>query len=53
MLADDVEIGCGSVLNPGTVVGKGSRVYPLTSVRGVIPAGYICKQNGELVHIHE
>ena len=53
MLADDVEIGCGSVLNPGTIVGKGSRVYPLTSVRGVIPAGYICKQNGELVHIHE
>ena len=36
MLADDVEIGCGSVLNPGTIVGKGSRVYPLTSVRGVI-----------------
>ena len=39
MLADDVEIGCGSVLNPGTVVGKGSRVYPLTSVRGCDSCG--------------
>mgnify|MGYP002568229080 CR=1 FL=1 len=53
MLADDVEIGCGSVLNPGTVVGKGSRVYPLTSVRGVIPAGHICKQDGTKVEIRK
>lgn len=53
MLADDVEIGCGSVLNPGTVVGRGSRVYPLTSVRGVIPAGHICKQDGTVVEIRK
>lgn len=53
MLADDVEIGCGSVLNPGTVVGKGSRVYPLTSVRGVSPAGHICKQDGTKVEIRK
>ena len=53
MLGDDVEIGCGSVLNPGTVVGRGSRVYPLTSVRGVIPADHICKQDGTKVAIRK
>ena len=51
MLGDGVEIGCGSVLNPGTVIGRDSRVYPLTSVRGVIPAGHILKQNGACVPI--
>ncbi len=43
LLGDKADIGCGSVLNPGTVVGKGTTVYPLTSVRGVIPAGCIVK----------
>ncbi|MDD3412301.1 MAG: UDP-N-acetylglucosamine pyrophosphorylase, partial [Eubacteriales bacterium] len=37
MLGDNVEIGCGSVLNPGTVIGPDSNVYPLSSVRGVVP----------------
>ena len=49
MLGDCVEIGCGSVLNPGTVVGRNSHVYPLTCVRGVIPADSICKNNGQVV----
>ena len=43
MLGDFVEVGCNSVLNPGTVVGRHSNIYPLTSVRGVIPAGSIVK----------
>ena len=43
MLGDDAEIGCGAVLNPGTVIGRESQVYPLTSVRGVIPARCIVK----------
>lgn len=43
ILGDRADIGCGSVLNPGTVIGKGTSVYPLTSVRGVIPAGCIVK----------
>jgi NDP-sugar pyrophosphorylase family protein len=43
MLGDNVEVGCNSVLNPGTVIGRGSRVYPLSSVRGVIPAKHIYK----------
>ncbi len=50
MLGDMVEIGCNSVLNPGTIVGKGSRVYPLSMVRGLVPAGAIFKR-GELVQI--
>jgi NDP-sugar pyrophosphorylase family protein len=43
MLGDNVEVGCNSVLNPGTVIGRGSRVYPLSSVRGVIPPDHIYK----------
>ncbi len=43
MLADGVEVGCNSVLCPGSVVGKGSRVYPLTRVRGFIPANKVVK----------
>lgn len=43
ILGDKADIGCGSVLNPGTVVGKGTSVYPLTSVRGVIPSECIVK----------
>lgn len=52
MLGDHVEVGCNSVLNPGTVVGRGSRVYPLSMVRGFVPAGYIFKR-GELVKIRD
>jgi len=51
MLGDHVEVGCGSVLNPGTVVGRHSRVYPLSSVRGVVPADSIYKRQGEVAHI--
>lgn len=43
MLGDEAEIGCGSVLNPGTIIGRNTQVYPLTSVRGVIPARSIVK----------
>ena len=43
MLGDMAEIGCNSVLNPGTIVGRDSQVYPLSSVRGVIPARSIVK----------
>ena len=49
MLGDYVEIGCGSVLNPGTVVGKNSSVYPLSSVRGIVPEGSIFKAQGDIV----
>lgn len=49
MLGDNVEIGCNCVLNPGTVIGTCSNVYPLTSVRGVIPPNSICKGTGNIV----
>ena len=49
MVADGVEIGCNSVLNPGTVIGKNSIVYPLSSVRGVVPANSIYKTGGHIV----
>lgn len=48
ILGDNVEIGCNSVLNPGTVVGKGSNVYPLSMVRGFVPANSIYKTGGVL-----
>lgn len=48
MLGDHVEVGCNSVLNPGTVVGKNTTVYPLSMVRGFIPAGSIYKRQGEI-----
>ncbi len=48
MLGDFVEVGCGSVLNPGTVIGKNSRVYPLSAVRGAVPADSIYKKQGEI-----
>lgn len=43
ILADDADVGCGCVINPGTVIGRRTSVYPLTSVRGVIPADCIVK----------
>ena len=49
MLGDFVEVGCGSVLNPGTVIGRESNIYPLSSVRGCIPANSIYKKQGEVV----
>ncbi len=49
MIGDNVEVGCGSVLNPGTVIGRKSNIYPLSSVRGVVKAGSIYKKQGEIV----
>ena len=49
MLGDFAEIGCGSVLNPGTVIGRDSQVYPLTSVRGEIGAGMIVKDMEHII----
>ena len=49
MLGDYVEVGCNSVLNPGTVIGKHSNVYPLSCVRGVIPENSIYKTGGVIV----
>lgn len=49
ILGDNVEVGCGSVLNPGTVIGQMSNVYPLSSVRGFVPANSIYKKQGEVV----
>lgn len=49
MLGDEVEVGCGTVLNPGSVVGRHTNIYPLSSVRGYVPAGSIYKRQGEVV----
>lgn len=49
MLGDNVEVGCGSVLNPGTIIGKETNIYPLSSVRGVIPANSIYKTKTEII----
>ena len=49
MLGDEVEVGCGSVLNPGTVIGSHSNIYPLSSVRGFVPGNSIYKTQGEVV----
>lgn len=48
ILGDNVEVGCGSVLNPGTVVGSNTNIYPLSSVRGYVPSGSIYKKQGEI-----
>ena len=48
ILGDDVEVGCGSVLNPGSVIGSNTNIYPLSSVRGYIPSGSIYKRLGEI-----
>lgn len=53
MLGDNVEVGCNSVLNPGTVVGRGARVYPLSMVRGFVPKNSIYKKHGEIAEIKE
>ncbi len=49
MIGDEVEVGCGSILNPGTVIGKNSNIYPLSSVRKVVPANSIYKNQNEIV----
>lgn len=49
MLGDHVEVGCNSVLNPGTVIGRDSSIYPLSCVRGVVPANSIFKTGGIIV----
>ena len=49
MIGDNVEIGCGSVLNPGTVIGQNTNVYPLSLVRGVIPTNSIYKKQNEII----
>jgi NDP-sugar pyrophosphorylase family protein len=49
VVGDYVEVGCNSVLNPGTVVGRNSNIYPTSCVRGVVPEGHIWKQDGRIV----
>ena len=49
MIGDNVEVGCGSVLNPGTIIGKSSNIYPLSSVRGVVPENSIYKNQNEII----
>ena len=48
-LGDFAEIGCNSVLNPGTVIGKNSNVYPLSCVRGVVPSDSIFKNSKNII----
>ncbi|MDE6185070.1 MAG: UDP-N-acetylglucosamine pyrophosphorylase, partial [Lachnospiraceae bacterium] len=48
MLGDYVEVGCNSVLNPGTIIGRNSNIYPTSMVRGCIPAHSIFKTQGEI-----
>lgn len=48
ILGDQVEVGCGSVLNPGTVIGRNTNIYPLSSVRGCVAPGSIYKRQGEV-----
>ena len=53
MIGDHVEVGCNSVLNPGTVIGRNSNVYPLSRVRGLIPENSIYKDEGIVVEKRE
>lgn len=53
MLGDFVEVGCNSVLNPGTVVGRHTNIYPTSCVRGVVPANHIWKTGGVVVAKHQ
>ena len=53
MLGDQVEVGCGSVLNPGTVIGRESNIYPLSSVRGCVSEKSIYKRQGEVAEKKE
>ena len=49
MVGDNVEVGCGSILNPGSVIGRNTNIYPLSSVRGVVPPHSIYKNQNEIV----
>ncbi len=49
MVGDNVEVGCGSILNPGSVIGRNTNIYPLSSVRGVVPPHSIYKNKNEIV----
>ena len=49
ILGDGADIGCNSVLNPGSIIGKNTVVYPLSMVRGVVPAGHIYKNKNEII----
>ena len=49
ILGDNVEVGCNTVLNPGTVIGNGTNIYPLSCVRGTVPANSIYKTGGVIV----
>ena len=51
MLADNVEVGCNSVLNPGTVAGRFANIYPLSMVRGYVPEHSIYKKKGDIVKL--
>jgi len=53
MLGDRVEVGCNSVLNPGTVIGRDSNIYPTSCVRGTVPEKSIWKNNGTVVMKHD
>lgn len=49
MIGDNVEVGCGSILNPGSIIGRNTNIYPLSSVRGVVPENSIYKKQNEIV----
>ena len=53
MIGDYVEVGCNSVLNPGTVIGRNSNIYPVSMVRGYVPAGSIYKKRGEIAEKYQ
>ncbi len=53
ILGDNVEIGCNAVLNPGSVIGRGARIYPLSSVRGFVHENIIYKGNGKVAKINQ
>lgn len=53
MLGDGADVGCNSVLNPGTVLGRGARIYPLSRVRGTVPAKHIFKDADHIVPLIE
>ncbi len=50
MIGDEVEVGCGSILNPGSVIGKNTNIYPLSSVRGVVHKNSIYKNQNEIIN---
>ena len=49
LIAENVEVGCNAVLNPGVMLARGSTVYPLSNVRQYVPADFIYKTNGEMI----